>query len=82
MNPRVAEAAEAIAAGRLTLSDALKQNWSTSQQVVLALVAGEPGAAEEPYNSPAAAWGRLDDRQRALVERLAPSVVERFNLRR
>ncbi|HYG86146.1 MAG TPA: hypothetical protein VD978_07790 [Azospirillum sp.] len=46
----------------------------------LALVGGEPGAAPEPYDRPAAAWGRLDDRQRALVERLASDVVSRWGL--
>jgi len=81
--PTLTEVAEAVAAQRRSLASTLTENWSTSQRCVLALVAGEPGAAEPPYDdNPVAAWGRLDDRQRDLVERLAPAVVERFNLRR
>jgi len=77
MDPRVIEAAQAIVAGRLMLSKALAENWSTSQRCLLALVAGEPGAAEEPYNSPKAAWARLNGEQQAFVRNLLGTAMLR-----
>ncbi|WP_042442746.1 hypothetical protein [Azospirillum sp. B510] len=75
--PRFMDVARDVAAGRMTLSEALGQHWSIRQRCVLALVAREPRAAPKAYAEPKAAWARLNGEQQAFVRNLLGTAMLR-----